>query len=128
MGFFIIGLFIVVALFPKPLAILAILCLALGDPAACIVGIKFGKDLLLNGKKSLQGSLACFTVCTILTTVVLHAYQVSSDYLLLISLIGGLTATAAELFTPKKLDDNFAIPVITATVLYPVLSLLTDIF
>lgn len=125
MAYFIIGLFVVVAVFPKPVVILSILCLALGDPAAGIVGIKFGKDKLVNGK-SLQGSVACLTVCSILTFVVLNHYGISSQYLLFISMIVGSAATIAELLTPKTSDDNLIIPIVTAGTLYPLLLLFTD--
>ena len=122
---FIMALFIIVGLFPKPVAVLAIVCLAFGDPAAGIIGIKFGKDKLIKGK-SFQGSLACFTVCTILALVVLTAYGITSHYLFFISLIVGITATLGELFSSKRLDDNFLMPVATAAVTYPLLLMLTD--
>jgi diacylglycerol kinase (CTP) len=61
MGSFIISSFIAILVFPPAIASLAILLLALSDPAASIIGIIFGKEKFYNGK-SLQGSLACFVV------------------------------------------------------------------
>ena len=60
--FIIIGIYVTVFLFPKPVATLALLFLALGDPAASIFGVLYGKDKLI-GNKSLQGASAAFLVC-----------------------------------------------------------------
>lgn len=122
MAYFVLAFFLVVALFPKPVAILSILCLALGDAAACIVGLRFGTESVIKGK-SIQGSLACFVVCSILIFVVLTLYGVTTDALPYISVAGGLAATFAELFATKKIDDNLTIPLATATVIYPLLLL-----
>ena len=60
------GAAVVVFFFPKDVVILTLLLLAFADPIASIVGIKFGKDKIF-GQKSLQGSLAAFFVCAVLT-------------------------------------------------------------
>ncbi|HBQ21292.1 MAG: hypothetical protein A2Z91_01885 [Deltaproteobacteria bacterium GWA2_38_16] len=117
---FILSSFIVISFFPKPIALLSLACLALGDVAANIVGIKFGKDKIVEGK-SLQGSLACFSVCFLLTFAFIVNYSLISEYATLICLIGGLVPTVAEIISSKTLDDNFLIPVLTASILYPVL-------
>lgn len=122
---FLLAAIIVIAFFPKPIAILSLLCLGFGDVAACVVGIKFGKDELIPGK-SLQGSLACFGVCALLTFGFLHIYQISSEYIAFISVMGGLIPTLAELLASKKIDDNFIIPIITASTIYPLLLLLSS--
>lgn len=114
---FILSSFVVIAFFPKDIAILSLLCLAFGDVAAGVIGIKFGKDKLIEGK-SLQGSLACFTVCFLLTAAFIYIQNISSPYVPLMCLMGGLAPTIAELFSSKKLDDNFTIPVVTAFVIY----------
>lgn len=127
MSYFLIALFVIVALFPKPIVILSILCLALGDPAACMVGIKFGKDALTKGK-TVQGSLACFLVCAFLSFIVLSSYGISSEYLGLICVAVAFSATVTELLTTKLLDDNFTMPIVTAVILYPLLTTFTDFF
>lgn len=121
-AYFVLAFFLVVALFPKPIAILSILCLAFGDAAAAVVGLRFGTESLVKGK-SLQGSLACFIVCSILIFVVLTLYGITSNALPYISVAGGLAATFAELFATKKIDDNLTIPLATAMVIYPLLLL-----
>ena len=122
---FLLGSFIVIALFPKPIAIVSMLCLAFGDVAACMIGLRFGKDKLFQ-KKSLQGSIACFVICFLLILTFLIAHQVSSNTLAVIALIGGLAAAIGELLAVKPLDDNFTIPVVTASILYPTLLLLSN--
>ena len=122
---FLLGSFIVIALFPKPIAIVSMLCLAFGDVAACMIGLRFGKDKLFK-KKSLQGSIACFVICFLLILTFLIAHQVSSNALAVIALIGGLAAAIGELLAVKPLDDNFTIPVVTASILYPTLLLLSN--
>lgn len=122
MAYFVLAFFLVVALFPKPVAVLSILCLALGDAAACVVGLRFGTESGIKGK-SIQGSLACFVVCSILIFVVLTLYGVTTNALPYISVAGGLAATFAELFATKKIDDNLTIPLATAMVIYPLLLL-----
>ena len=122
---FLLSSFIVIALFPKPIAIVSMLCLAFGDVAACMIGLRFGKDKIFQ-KKSLQGSIACFVVCFLIMLAFLIAHQVSSNTLVVIALVGALAATLGELIAVKPLDDNFTIPVITASLLYPALLLLSN--
>src|SRR3989338_257470 len=110
---FIFATAVVIACFSKPVAILALLCLAFGDVAACMVGLQYGKDLIYK-KKSLQGTLACFIVCALLTLGMIHYYDISTPFVALLCFIGGLAPTLAELFATKKLDDNFLIPISTA--------------
>lgn len=120
MAYFITALFLIVLCFPKPVAILSILCLAIGDPAACIVGIKYGHDILIKGK-SLQGAVACFIACSLTNFVILSLYGLSSEYVLFVSVVVGMAATMAEVLSAKTLDDNFIMPITTALTLYPLL-------
>lgn len=126
MAYFVFAFFLVVALFPKPVAILSILCLAFGDAAACVIGLRFGTESIIKGK-SLRGSLACFVVCSILIFVVLTLYGVTSNALPYMSVAGGLAATFAELFSTKKIDDNLTIPIATAVIIYPLLLLFSNL-
>ena len=63
-----------------------------------------------EGKKSLEGSLAMFTVCfitgsTIFAHVRLREYPV---------FIGALVATLTELHEPLRINDNLTIPLLTS--------------
>lgn len=87
-------------LFPKPVAVLALLFLILGDTVAAIVGKSVGRIRIFS--KTLEGSLACFAVCYGLT-----AFMPGIPFP--VGLIGAAVATVFELL-PIPLDDNFRIP------------------
>ncbi|HET9250686.1 MAG TPA: SEC59/DGK1/VTE5 family protein [Candidatus Eisenbacteria bacterium] len=87
-------------LFPKPVAVLALSFLILGDTVAAIVGKSIGRIGLFG--KTLEGSLACFLVCFALTRAV-------PEVPVTVGLVGAVVATVFELL-PVPLDDNFRIP------------------
>ena len=87
-------------LFPKPVAVLALAFLILGDTVAAIVGKSIGRIHLFG--KTLEGSLACFAVCFALTRAV-------PELPVEVALVGAVVATVFELL-PIPLDDNFRIP------------------
>jgi len=95
-----IGSVITIALFSKPVAIISLIFMSLGDTAAGLIGQKFGKHKV--GDKSWEGFFAGLVVCFI----------VAINFPLLplkISLVGALVAMIMELL-PIPLDDNFKIP------------------
>ena len=114
---FILALFIVVMLFSKPIALMAILYLGVGDPVASIVGIYYGKTKLFGTRKSLEGFVANFLVSSILTYIVFSSFHLGGDALLAISLIGGFGAAASEA-SPLITDDNLHVPIISACILW----------
>jgi len=84
--------------FERRVAALAIVLLCVGDPAAAIVGSRYGSIRILN--KSLQGSLACFVVC----------YGASRFFFdPTVSFWAALTATFFELIS-SRMNDNLSIP------------------
>ena len=87
--------------FERPIAIVAMAFLTVGDAAAAIVGRRFGRTKLFG--KSLEGSLACFAACLGL------ALLYPGDPFTWRQMIGGaLAATLFEL-VPIPLDDNMRI-------------------
>lgn len=112
-SFVIVGTFIVVLCFPREIAILSVLLLAFGDPASSIFGVLFGRDKIW-GRKSLQGSLACFTVCTVVCGVYFYVNNIMVDRIILVSLLGGLVGALSELAEYRKLDDNLTFPIFAA--------------
>jgi len=82
-SFYILGIFLVTLVFPKPVALLAVLYLALGDPAAAIVGSAVGKRQIWRGK-TLEGALANFAVC-FLATLIFSAFFFSQPVWLIFS-------------------------------------------
>ncbi len=115
--FFVASSILSILIFPKPIAILSILYLALGDPAASFFGTLWGKKSMgiLRGK-SFVGTLASFLVCCLITSVFLDNF-IPLPRLLLFSFIGGSAASIAEVL-PFKIDDNFLIPLISGFVLW----------
>ena len=61
--YYLIGSFLCILLFDKTLAIVCLCFLTLGDLFAALIGKQWGRIKLFS-RKSLEGSLACFIVCT----------------------------------------------------------------
>jgi len=112
-SFLIVGTFVVVLLFPKNIAILSILLLAFGDPASSIFGVLYGKDKIW-GRKSLQGAMACFTVCTIVCAAYFLTHNVMVERIVLVSILGGVIGALSELVQIRKFDDNMTFPIFAA--------------
>ena len=95
-----IGAVISIILFSKPVAIIALIFMSLGDSAAGLIGQRYGKHKIWN--KSWEGFFGGLFVCII----------VGMNYSLLpmtISLSGAVAAMVMEIL-PIPLDDNFKIP------------------
>jgi len=89
---------------------LGMIFLALGDPIASAVGVKYGKTKLPGGK-SLQGSLAFLSVCFLAgLPILLFKYQFALVPALAVTAVTALVAAAAEAIPSKKVDDNFTVP------------------
>lgn len=100
----------------------------LGDAVAALVGISMGRIKI--GKKSLEGSLACFALCMILFCILfphlphLKFYcMVMGNNMLWIGLAASLTITVFELVPLKitsklTINDNLAVPVIAGAVIW----------
>jgi diacylglycerol kinase (CTP) len=112
-SFLIAGVFLVMLLFPKNIAILSLLLLAFGDPASSIFGVLYGKDKIW-GKKSLQGAVACFIVCTTVCSLYFFTRNVMVERIVLVSILGGLVGSLSELVQIRRLDDNLTFPVFSA--------------
>ena len=95
-------------LFNEKVAVIALLVMSLSDSAAAIIGIKFGNTRLFN--KSLEGSLAFF----ITTYMIIFSLSIAS---MLLTSITTIIATAIELLSTPKFNDNILLPVTTALIL-----------
>lgn len=111
---------IVLLVFPKPVAVLTILFVAVGDTFAGIVGSLWGKHRI-TPHLSWEGCLACFTACFLSTLFFtpfwLPGFALAGWALLSFSLLAGLIGTFAESVF-KKLDDNLVIPLVSAPLLW----------
>ena len=77
------------------------LFMSVGDSAAAFVGQRYGRIPI--GKKSLEGTLACFFACLLLT--------LPSGLTLPLAVTGAAVAAITELIPKPLLNDNLAIPV-----------------
>jgi len=113
-SYVLIGSFISIAIFPKEIAVLALLFTAIGDTAAALYGRKFGKLRIWN--KTLEGSIAGLISCVI---IALFFPQIPN----IIKFSGAFAAMFIELL-PINIDDNLRIPLFSGFVMY-ILSIFT---
>ncbi|KAN0039985.1 hypothetical protein ACTA71_011867 [Dictyostelium dimigraforme] len=89
-------------------AVSSMLFLIIGDFTAALVGISYGRTKI--GNKSLEGSIAMFLVCWILSYIMFFNQNLGEH----ISFWGAISATLIELFNPSWIDDNLTIPILSA--------------
>jgi dolichol kinase len=104
---FLISAAITIILFPRGVAIAALLFLTVGDPIAEIIGIRYGRIRLVRGK-TLEGTVAGAIACFIIGAPLLLVRDLGIDLTLLS--IGAAAAALTELL-PAPVDDNFTIPI-----------------
>ncbi len=102
---------------PKPAVCVALLVLGFGDPIASWVGYHLGK-LKLRGDKSLAGTLAFAgaAFAASFTYLILAQPQRGLGALIAVSAAVAAVGALVELFAGRRIDDNFAIPVVCALV------------
>src|SRR6056297_1700706 len=96
------GSLLVVLLFPKAIAVTALIFLTIGDPTACLIGTFFGKIETFQ-KKTVEGTLA-FILSGFMDSLLVTEIPV------IYKLIAVITAAVIEML-PVKIDDNFTIPI-----------------
>ncbi|RMG07996.1 MAG: hypothetical protein D6731_22680 [Planctomycetota bacterium] len=112
------------AVFPKLAAGLGIVYLALGDPAASFVGVRWGR-VRIPGGKTLEGSLALGALCTATGTALLIGVGgLPPASAVLVASVSAVAAAFAEWLPLKKVDDNFTVPLLSGAVATLLLSLL----
>lgn len=115
---------VILALTGRPVvASTALVVLALADPAAALVGRRFGTIKLVNGR-SLQGTLTFFVVGAIASLALLSWLhpELGPMPVLAMALAGSAGGAIAELFA-RRVDDNLSIPVSVAGALLAVMGL-----
>ncbi len=103
---FLIASAITILVFPRGIAIAAVLFLTVGDPAAEIVGVNYGRMKILRGK-TLEGTLAGAAACLVVGAPLLLVRSLGIDGT---TLIVGATAAAITELLPFPVDDNFTVP------------------
>ncbi len=103
---YMLGVLASVAVFPREIAISAVLVLALADPAASYAGRRWGRRRL--GAGTVEGSLVFLSVALIVL-IPAGAWLVGVATALVVSL--------AEA-TPSPIDDNLVVPLATGAMLW----------
>lgn len=116
--FYLGSCFLVLLIFNVHIAQLSILYLALGDPFASFMGIKFGGDSykFANGK-SIIGTLGAISICMISTMVYGTLINWPLSTIFPLAFFGGLAGGLSETFALEDINDNLFIPLVSATVL-----------
>ncbi len=88
--------------------------LALADPAASIIGRRFGKTKLIHGR-SLEGTLTFALVGAAAAIGAVYFFHPAAPFFMTLGLaaLGGVAGAITELLS-GRIDDNFSIPVVTA--------------
>lgn len=108
--FFAAGAFVTVLAYPKDIAIAAMFVAVIADGAAAVVGRRWGRHRLV-GKKTLEGTLALFSVAIVTATFIFVAgFRLPFYTSAVLSLAGAITAACIELL---PLNDNLTIPIAT---------------
>lgn len=106
------ALFLLSLFTPPAFCAIAIVVLGLGDPAAALIGRRWGRTRLASGR-SLEGSLAFVVVGLVSAWIALTIFHPELPHPALYALGGALAGAIAELLT-RRIDDNFAIPLAAA--------------
>ena len=111
--FFFIGSLISLQLFPRNIALASILILTFSDPISHFVGANFGKTVLFNKRKYIEGTIVGIIVGGIFASFFINP---------LIAFAGAFVAMFLEAIeiamAEKTVDDNLLIPLAAGTVMY----------
>ena len=109
--FYALGASLSLFFFSEKIAILSVLFLIFSDPISSIFGVLYGKDKILPNK-SLQGSLAGFVTCYLITLVYLLGHGIQEFDLIWFAMIAAMIGVFSELLS-IFLDDNLTIPLVS---------------
>ena len=102
------GSALAILLYPPVVAVTTLFFIALGDPAAAVVGKRLGITRFHNGR-SLEGSFVMFATC-LLVARWLGGFTWS------VSAVSALIAAVTELYS-GKIDDNVTVPLLSGAAL-----------
>lgn len=104
-----IGLTLTCILYDKDVTIFSWSVLFICDALAALVGIKFGKNIIISGK-TFEGAFAFFFSSIFLG--IYYNFYISSSFGFIALLIGSIFSTLVEIYSKKYyMDDNLLIPI-----------------
>ena len=107
---FAIAVLLTILTMPKLAALIAIYTLAIADPLAAVVGIRFGRYRITHNR-SLEGTLCFFAATVAIAAFVLDwGTDASVARIAAASATIGVAAAICELL-PLRVDDNLTIPI-----------------
>lgn len=102
-----LGGFLCVLLYDRDVSFISLSYIILGDAAAALIGINFGRTRI--GKKSIEGSLACAGIC-ILFWLLFPRVPLTQG-------VAAAFLTAALELAPIPVNDNLLVPLVTGSLL-----------
>jgi diacylglycerol kinase (CTP) len=110
--FYALGVSLSLFFYTREIAILSCMFLIFSDPISSFFGVLYGKDKILPNK-SLQGAVAGFFTCYLVTLFYAMNTTTLGTHLLVYAIIAGIIGSASELVSAFNIDDNLTIPVLS---------------
>lgn len=110
--FYALGISLSLFFYSRDIAIISTMFLVFSDPLSSFFGVLYGKDKILPNK-SLQGAVAGFFTCYLITLFYTINTSQLGVHLLVFSIISGLIGASSELISAFNIDDNLTIPVVS---------------
>jgi diacylglycerol kinase (CTP) len=110
--FYALGVSLSLFFYSRNIAVVSCMFLVFSDPLSSFFGILYGKDKIFPNK-SLQGAVAGFFTCYLITLFYAMNTSTLGIHLLIFSIVAGIIGSASELVSAFNIDDNLTIPVIS---------------
>lgn len=110
--FYALGVSLALFFYKRDIAILSIMFLVFSDPLSSFFGVLYGKDKIMPNK-SLQGAVAGFFTCYLITLFYAMNTSTIGTHLLIFSVAAGVIGALSELVSAFNIDDNLTIPVLS---------------
>lgn len=110
--FYALGVSLSLFFYSRDIAILSVMFLVFSDPLSSFFGVLYGKDKILPNK-SLQGAVAGFFVCYLITLFYTMNHVTLGNHMLIFAVLAGIVGALSELISAFNIDDNLTIPVIS---------------
>lgn len=115
---------IVVAIFPKLIAVTSFAILIISDISAALIGRRFGYHRFLD--KSLEGTIAFFLSALVVVGVIRALYHLPAEFFAIGACAAAVGALAENLSIRLRMDDNVSIPLSIGAVMWALALALPD--